>query len=125
MKKEINVTQVTDEVTNENLQIEEEIEFNNWKENLVGYAKVIWILFWVWVLIYVLIWVSVKPTTIDDIRVENLRKATEYTKYFSWEIIKRKEALRIAEVEYEKWLWCKNSNSIKWEAKDCFIFHNK
>ena len=41
MKKLIEVHQVTDEVTNENLQIEEEIEFNNWKENLVGYAKVI------------------------------------------------------------------------------------
>ena len=123
MKKLIEVHQVTDEVTNENLQIEEEIEFNNWKENLVGYAKVIWILFWVWVLIYVLIWVSVKPTTIDDIRVENLRKATEINNSASWELLRlRKRYADVLKV-YNDSEWCIEHNTQTGSASDCYIFN--
>ena len=123
MKKLIEVHQVTDEVTNENLQIEEEIEFNNWKENLVWYAKVISILLWVVIWIYVLIWVSVKPTTIDDIRVENLRKATEINNSASWELLRlRKRYADVVKV-YNDSEWCKSHNTQTGSASDCYIFN--
>lgn len=125
MKKEIPVRELPEEEMIANLEQEEQLEKAILKAHWLRWlalvaiilASVVWL---VWLVMSLL-----PKTTLEDIRKENLRKATEYTKYFSGEVVRLQEKLRLAEVEYDKWKWCVSANSVKWEVKDCFIFNNK
>ena len=120
--KEINVKQVSDNETNSNLEIEENIE-NAYKKEWV--LKTLWIIAIVFWLLYTLIVFAIERPSIEDIRQENLIKAKEYMSWALINKIKYEKIVNIYDTRISQAQWCIDNNSNTWTVNDCFIFNNK
>lgn len=109
----IDIKQVSDEETNNNLEIEQEIENAYKKESIF---KTIWIIVIVFSLLY---WIAIEKPNLEDIRQEQIRTAKDYIK-INWD--NEDKYLKIASIyklRKENWKKCLDSNSQTWIIFDC------
>lgn len=121
--KEIDVKLLNEEDMKSNLEIEENIEFNNWKESLKGYSKVVWMLVFIVFVLYILTSYAISIPNIEEMRKENLKNAIIYQ---SWAIITRDKYQKVVDNYNNKIRnaeWCIEANSHTWVVSDCFIFN--
>jgi hypothetical protein len=65
----------------------------------------------------------IPKTSLEDIRVENLRKVTEFEKVNNENLKKAEKMVEIYTKRKEDAKWCRQNNSNTGSASDCFIFN--
>lgn len=95
----------------------------------IDYNKVILVLpyIWIWLLIIIIIWLlfNNKNYSIEELRLINLKEATELKKINEKQRLQLNEVARSLEKKRSDIDWCITNNSTKWIAWECFIFNNK
>lgn len=120
--KEIPVNIVSDEETNENINIEQAITKEHWLKALWTIAIIWAIVIWV---IYVIMH-SLPKTTLEDIRLHNLNQARLESQIHSGQILKLTKSLEEETKKYNNAKLCVRLNSMKWLANDCeWLISNK
>lgn len=124
MKKEIHIREISDDETNYNLEQEEQIWQAIVKESeLKAVLLFISIIIWVFWVIYVVLASLIPNVSLEEIRVENFKKANSYVEVNKKNLLQAEKMVEIYEKRISEGNWCISANQEKWVAKDCFIFN--
>lgn len=126
MKKEVFVNQVSDDETNYNLEMEEQIEEWYKKESkFKAVALSISVFILIAVSIYTVVSLLIPNVSLEDIRIENLKKANSYVGVNKNNLLQAEKMVEIYEKRISDWIWCINWNMEKGKVVECRIFNNK
>lgn len=127
MKKEIPVTQVTDEETLENLSIEEwETETPLFDKYILAYTAIwllVFILWFGWFVTSNKLEQAERHDSIQEIAKINIEKATKIKAGLELEIAKLETEIEYKKTKLYQADWCLE-NTHTWQVVDCYILHS-